>query len=110
MLLQLKMHRTRKCVLVHGFDRDEDGEVGEIEASQKVLPGDILIDINGKSLERRPFKEVLKIIRMESQAGGPRVLSLLRFLSTESEEIYLGEGSEAVMLRDRCFSVDGGRQ
>ena len=31
LLLQLKMHISRKCVVVQGFELNDDGERGEIE-------------------------------------------------------------------------------
>lgn len=107
LLMQLSMHPSRKCVRLCGFDRDEDGDKGELEASRKLQPGDLLIDINGKSLEQKPFKEVLRIIRQEALAGVPRVLSFIRFSSTESENRYFGEGQST--LRNQCLVHNEGR-
>ena len=107
LLMQLKMHPSRKCVMLHGFDRDEDGERGELELSGKLAAGDLLVDINGKSLERRSFKDVLMLIRQEGSSGGPRVLSLIRFPDPESEAEYIGH--ETGTLRDSgCFTPSEG--
>lgn len=107
LLMQLKMHPSRKCVILHGFDRDEDGDRGELELSGKLQPGDLLIDINGKSLERKSFKEVLRLIRQEGMSGGPRVLSLVRFTSPESEADYFS--TEGATLKDSgCYPSSEG--
>lgn len=103
LLMQLKMHASRKCVVLHGFDRDEDGERGELELSGKLRVGDLLIDINGKSLERKSFKEVLRLIRNEGVSGGPRVLSLIRFSCPISEADYFGHG-EGTLKDSGCYS------
>ena len=110
--MQLKIHPSRKCVMLHGFDRDEDGEKGELEQSGKLQEKDLLIDINGKSLERKSFKEVLRLIRHETLGGGPRVLSLIRFSTAEAETDYFGhceetgaDSSAALSLMDSdCFA------
>lgn len=91
LFLQLRMHSSKKCVAVQGFELDEDGERGEVELSGRVFPGDILVDINGKSLEFQSFKEILRIIRSESENETPRVLSFLRFLEKDQESCYFGE-------------------
>lgn len=96
LLMQLKMHPSRKCIMLYGFDRDEDGDKGELELSGKLIPRDLLIDINGKSLERKSFKEVLRIIRQEGLIQGPRVLSFIRFDNIESETDYFGHEDSAL--------------
>lgn len=101
LLMQLKMHPSRKCVCLHGFDRDEDGDRGELELSGKLRAGDLLIDINGKSLELKSFKEVLGVIRQEGVSGGPRVLSLIRFPSPQEEAEYFGHSG--VTLKDSAY-------
>lgn len=107
LLMQLKMHPSRKCVMLHGFDRDEDGERGELELSGKLAIGDLLVDINGKSLERRSFKDVLIQIRQEGASGGARVLSLIRFPDPGSEADYFGHDTGT--LRDSgCFTRSEG--
>ncbi len=70
------------------------------------MPGDVLVDINGKSLEFKSFKDILLIIRSESENGGPRVLSFLRFLDRNQESRYFGE-DEIILRKNSSISEDG---
>lgn len=103
LLLQLKMHSTRNGVVVHGFQLDSDGIQGYIQQDGRIKPGDILVDINGRSLEYKSFKEILQIIRKEGENNKPRVLTLIRFDNEESELRYFG--GKHLLLRDQCFST-----
>jgi hypothetical protein len=103
LLLQLKMHPTRNGVVVHGFHLDSDGVQGCIQRDGRVQAGDILVDINGHSLEYKSFKEILQIIRNEGKLNQPRVLTFIRFENEESELRYFG--GKHLLLRDQCFST-----
>mmetsp|Transcript_6702 Transcript_6702/g.10991 ORF Transcript_6702/g.10991 Transcript_6702/m.10991 type:complete len:718 (-) Transcript_6702:39-2192(-) len=101
-----------KYPVVSGFDQDEQGGSGEVEASGQVVPGDFLKSVNGVSLFNRPFKQCVAIIRQASQQAGPKELTFFRLEQPQEEQpawqtkspVYTTYSREVLSaLRDRSY-------
>lgn len=59
----MNVEETKFGVTVKGFLNNPDGTAGPAERSHRILPGDILIEINNMSLKKTQFSEVISLLK-----------------------------------------------
>ena len=79
--LRLKLHTCKKFIIVHGFDKDESGNPGEVEADGRVNRGDALISVDDvPTINLTSFRDVIEIIKKSSDQNNQnrRVLHFIK--------------------------------